>query len=64
MVTYLFEFESEETMRQAAEYLWRKLKVTGELSGQQVGNHWRLELIAEQPLRPAMIETIGGRLLS
>jgi hypothetical protein len=60
--TIVLEFDSEKALQEAVEHLWDRLGVSGELLTEKVHDGcWRLELVAEQPVRAATLEKLGGR---
>lgn len=64
MQTVVWEFDSERAMEEAMHHLWERLGITGEMLTQRLSEGcWRLELVAEQTVRSATLEKIGGRLV-
>lgn len=62
MHVVIMEFERESELREAADYLWQKAGITGELNIKPAGRGiWRLELIAEKPVRQSVLEKLKGR---
>lgn len=61
MISFALEFDAEEAMREAAEVLWKKHNITGEMTMRRTSEgRWRLEVHSEKNLRPQTLEKIGG----
>ena len=64
MQTVVMEFDSERKLEEAMHQLWDQAGVTGEMVAHRLQDGlWRLEVVAEQALRPAALEKTGGRLV-
>jgi hypothetical protein len=62
--TITLEFDDEVEVREEAERLWRKHKISGEIGIRPVGGgRWRLELNAERELKQSTVEKLRGRLI-
>ncbi len=62
MYTLVLEFDGQRALEEALQHLWDRLGVTGEMLAQRVSDDcWRLEIVAEQAIRPSTLEKIGGR---
>lgn len=62
MHVVIMEFERESDLHEAADYLWNKAGVTGELNIKPAGKGvWRMELIAEKAVRQSVLEKLKGR---
>lgn len=61
MQALAFEFEDEKELREAVDHLWKRLGVTGEINIRHLSGVWRLELVAEKPLRPNTLDKFQAR---
>lgn len=62
MMYFALDFEKEAEVRAAAEALWKKHRVTGELSVRRLDNgKWRLEVNSEKQLRESTIDKFNGK---
>ena len=58
MFSISLEFPDEASMRDMADKLWYKHKITGELFLKNVGDVWRLELNAEKEPTAKVVEQL------
>ena len=62
MQSVVLEFENRQALEQAVAHLWDALGVTGALSSTPLPEgRFRLEILAEKPLRGSQLEGLGGR---
>lgn len=60
----VMEFDNDKHLQEAIDHLWKKLKISGELNVRALGKGgWRLELLAEKPVRAVTIEKLQGRVV-
>lgn len=65
VVTYTFEFQSEDDLDETIEVLLKKYGVTGELHVRPLDSgRWRLSVHSEKKLRDSVLEKLKGRLTS
>ena len=58
------EFMHEADVQAAAQEIWEKLKITGELHLHQTSaGVWRLEIQSERPVRAQTLARLGGKLI-
>jgi len=60
MQQHVFEFGTEQELREAIDKFWIQYGVTGELNIRQVGARWRLEMISEKDLKDATLEKFSA----
>ena len=64
MQSIVLEFESEAAMHEALRHVWETLAVSGEALGQQLPEGgFRLEIVAERPLKTSALDKLGGKLV-
>ncbi len=64
MQSIVLEFETEAAMREALRHVWEKLAVSGEAVAQQLPEGgYRLEIVAEKPLKASTMDKLGGKLV-
>ena len=64
MQTITLEFENENDVREEAERLWKKIRITGEMGIRPIGNGlWRLQLNSERELKQSVVEKLRGKLV-
>lgn len=64
MFSLAFEFETEEEMKKAAEQLWTKHSVTGELEMYVTNSgRYRLNIHSEKTIRDSVLEKFSGKRL-
>ncbi|NLJ80991.1 MAG: hypothetical protein GX335_08205 [Firmicutes bacterium] len=62
MYSIAFEFETEEEMKQVAEELWEKHRITGELEMfPTVQGKFRLHVYSEKTIKDSILEKIPGK---
>jgi len=62
IVSFALEFRDEQSARKAADALWNKHKVTGEVDLIRTDNGtWRLDVHSEKNIREKTIESLGGK---
>lgn len=62
MNTIALEFATEEEVRAAADKLWNKHGITGELEMFQTSSGaWRLHIYSEKPIKESILEKLPGK---
>lgn len=62
MIWFALDFEQEKEVREAAQALWHKHDVTGEVAIRRLDNgKWRLEVSSEKNLRETTLEKLKGQ---
>lgn len=63
MQTIVLEFADSEALDDAVRVLWDGQETSGEVSIAPLPDgRWRMEVVAEKPLRGSILEKIGGRI--
>lgn len=62
IVSFALEFPNEHTAREAAETLWTKHKVTGEIEIiRSDSGTWHVNVHSEKTIRDKTIDSLGGK---
>lgn len=64
MFSISLEFDDADTMREMADKLWCKHKITGEMHMKKAGDVWILELHAEKTPPSKVIEQLKSQQIS
>ena len=65
MQSLVLEFEDRRALDEAVAHLWDRVGMSGELVSQRLAEgRYRLEVIAEKPLRGPTLEKAGGRVVA
>jgi hypothetical protein len=64
MQSIVLEFDTEAALQEAVRHVWEKLATSGEAVTQRLPEGgFRLEIVAEKPLKTTTLDKLGGRLV-
>ena len=64
MQSIVLEFDTETALQDAMRHVWEKLATSGEAVTQRLPEgRFRLEIVAEKPLKTTTLDKLGGRLV-